>query len=297
MKLLITGGNGQLGKELQSILQEGFSEIGPIAEAYRDCTVLAVDIKDLDITDSRQTAAFIEKEKPDVVVNCAAMTSVDMCEVERDTAYRANALGPANLAKACEHTGAKLCHISTDYVFSGEGNVPFSEYDLCNPKSIYGSTKYMGEVYVREFCSRYFILRTAWLYGYEGGNFVKTIRRLATENKTIKVVRDQVGNPTNANDLAHHILKVIRTEEYGIYHCTGNGICSWYDFAREIVSLSCLDCAVQPCTTEEFPRPARRPAYSALEHRMLRCTVGDEMRPWEDALRQYIHTLDKGGAS
>lgn len=296
MKLIITGSNGQLGKELQTILRKGFSEIGPIAEEYRNCTVLTADIEDLDITDSRQTALFIEREKPDVVINCAAMTNVDMCEVERDTAYRANALGPANLAKACERTGAKLCHISTDYVFSGEGNVPFSEYDLCHPKSIYGSTKYMGEVYVREFCSRYFVLRTAWLYGYEGGNFVKTIRRLAAENKTIKVVRDQVGNPTNANDLAYHILKVIRTEEYGIYHCTGNGICSWFDFAKEIVSLSGLDCAVQPCTTEEFPRPARRPAYSALEHRMLRCTVGDEMRPWEDALRQYIHTLDKGGA-
>lgn len=296
MKLIITGGNGQLGKELQSILRKGFSEIGPIAKEYGDCTVLAVDIEDLDITDNRQTASFIEREKPDIVVNCAAMTNADMCEVERDTAYRANALGPANLAKACERIGAKLCHISTDYVFSGERNIPFSEYDFCNPKNIYGSTKYMGEVYIREFCSQYFILRTAWLYGYEGSNFVKTIRRLATENKTIKVVRDQVGNPTNANDLAHHILKIILTEEYGIYHCTGNGICSWCDFAKEIVSLSGLDCTVQSCTTEEFPRPARRPAYSALENRMLRCTVGDEMRPWEDALQQYIHTLNKGKA-
>jgi dTDP-4-dehydrorhamnose reductase len=153
---------------------------------------------------------------------------------------------------------------------------------------VYGKTKYLGEEYVKQFCSRYFIVRTAWLYGYTGGNFVKTMLRIAREKGSCRVVNDQRGNPTNAADLAHHLLKLLTTEEYGVYHATGNGECSWYEFTRKILEYAKIPAEVSPCTTAEYPTPAKRPAYSALDHAMLRATVGDEFRPWEDALRAFF---------
>jgi dTDP-4-dehydrorhamnose reductase len=247
----------------------------------------------LDISDTPASLSLVERIRPDVIFNCASYTNVDACETNRDIAMLANAIGPRNMAMAANRIGAKLIHISTDYVFSGTEEGERSEWDVCAPQSVYGHTKHLGEQYVRTFCSRHFIVRTAWLYGYEGGNFVKTILRNGKERGSLKVVNDQFGNPTHASDLAHHLLKLAVTEEYGLYHCTGNGTCSWYDFACAIVRHAGISCAVTPCTSEEFPTPAKRPTFSALDNRMLRCTIGNEMRNWESALAAYMAHYDR----
>ena len=292
MNVLITGSNGQLGRELAKNLANGYTELGPIPEELQGAQVVCVDVDEMDITNYDAVVDLVEELSLDVIFNCAAYTNVNGCETDSDTAFRVNALGARNLAMAAERFGAKLIHVSTDYVFSGEGNTPRSEWDLCDPQSVYGKTKYLGEQYVRDFCKRYFIVRTAWLYGYEGNNFVKTIMRIAREKGSATVVSDQFGNPTNAADLAHHLLKLAVTEQYGVYHCTGTGECSWYDFACKIVEYAGIPATVSPCTTAEYPTPAKRPAYSSLDNRMLRNTVGDEMRPWEEALRYFITHLE-----
>lgn len=292
MKLLITGAKGQLGSQIINILKNGFSELGNIAEAYHKAEIVGTDTNDLDISDLNCVVNFLENCKPDLVINCAAYTNVDACETNMDAAFKVNSLGPRNLAIACEKIKAKLLHISTDYVFKGDGNVPCREYDITSPVSAYGKTKLKGEEYVREFCSRYFIVRTAWLYGYNGKNFVKTILNAAKEKGHLDVVDDQRGNPTNAEDLAHHILKIALTNEYGIYHCTGNGECSWYEFAKKIVEYSCIECTVSPIKSDKLTtRAAKRPSYSALDNMILRCTVGDEMRKWEEALKMFIQKV------
>ena len=194
---------------------------------------------------------------------------------------------------AAEEIGAKLVHVSTDYVFSGDAAQPVWEYDLPAPRSVYGKTKLLGEQYVQQFCTHYLIVRTAWLYGYAGNNFVKTILRLARQNGGVTVVDDQLGNPTNAADLAHEILNLLVTKEYGVYHCTGEGVCSWCEFAAEIIRLSGIPATVTPCTTEQFIAGAKkqiapRPAYSALENAMLKATIGNEMRDWKTALACFF---------
>lgn len=288
MKLLITGAAGQLGKEILRQLEKGGSVLGPLPVELTGVQVKGVDLADADLSSLEETRKLLASEKPDVVINCAAYTNVDGCETNWDTAFQANSIGPRNLAMACEELGAKLVHISTDYVFSGVGETPFSEASLPAPCSAYGRSKFLGEEYIRQFSTRWFVVRTAWLYGREGKNFVKTILRVAKEKGQLKVVDDQYGNPTNAEDLAHHLLCLAATEEYGVYHCTGEGICSWYDFASSIVSLAGIEAKVEPCSTEEFNSPTQRPAYSALDHSMLRATVGDKMRPWREALEDYI---------
>ena len=297
MKLLITGENGQLGNELKRQIAQGGSALGPLPESLKNADVTGIDIEDGDLASKEVTFELVERCAPDVVINCAAFTNVDKCETERDTAFSANALAPRNLAMACEKVGAKLVQVSTDYVFSGQGDTPFSEADLPAPRSVYGSTKLLGERYVQQFCSRWFIVRTAWLYGRIGGNFVKTILRVAKEKGELQVVNDQFGNPTNAEDLAHHLLLLAGGEEYGLYHCTGTGICSWYDFAAEIVRLAGVNAKVNPCSTEAFysqaKRQAERPAYSPLDHSMLRATVGDWMRPWKEALAPYVAEMEQ----
>ena len=293
MKILITGAKGQLGSELTSILKSKKSEIGAISPLYDNCEIVAADTDTLDITDALKVNSFLEDFAPDVVINCAAMTNVDGCETKLELAMRVNAIGPLNIARACKKIGAKLVHVSTDYVFDGKNSSPYREWDICAPNSIYGKSKLLGEQYVREQTCRYFIVRTAWLYGYAGHNFVQTILKLAKEKDQIKVVNDQIGNPTNANDLAHHILKMAVTENYGIYHCTGTGEASWFEFASLIVKYAGLKCEVVPCRTSEFSKVAKRPNFSALDNLMLRCAVGDEMRPWQDALLAYINTLKK----
>lgn len=292
MKIVITGGKGQLANEFKTILTTGEAEIAKCPIDITKCETIYVDVDELDITDLDKVNEFVIKEKPDVIINCAAFTNVDGCESNKDAAFKVNALGSRNLAIAAEKIGAKLVHVSTDYVFSGVGSVPLAEYDQTNPSSTYGTTKLMGENYVREFCSKYYIVRTAWLYGYVGKNFVYTMINLGKTKDSITVVNDQRGNPTNANDLAYHILKLINTEEYGVYHCTGEGECSWYDFASKIIELSGESCKVNPCTSEEYakqyPNAAKRPEYSSLDNMMLRCTVGNEMRNWEEAIETFM---------
>lgn len=297
MKILITGSKGQLGNELQDIIKSGKCDICNMPERVKEYEVIALDVGDLDITSFESVKKVLEKEKPDVVINCAAATNVDGCESNVDLAFKINALGPRNLAIICEKIDAKLVQVSTDYVFSGQGIKALTEFDLTAPYSVYGKTKLLGEEFVRDFSSKYYIVRTSWLYGYVGHNFVYTMMKLGKDRDSLSVVNDQLGNPTHANDLAYHILKLIETEEYGVYHCTGKGECSWYDFASEIMKLSGRNCKVNPCTSSEYkamyPNSADRPAYSSLDNMMLRCTVGDEMRDWKDAIKTFMDNVEK----
>lgn len=292
MRILITGSKGQLGNELQDIIKKGYSEIGEVSEEIKNSEVFPLDIDELDITNLEDVKKVLNKIKPDVVINCAAATNVDGCETNQDLAFKINAIGPRNLSMVCDEIGAKIVQVSTDYVFSGKGENPLSEYEIPAPYSVYGKTKLKGEEYVKDFSSKFFIIRTAWLYGYVGKNFVYTMRTLGETKESLNVVDDQRGNPTNANDLAHHILKLIETEEYGVYHCTGQGECSWFEFASLIMELSNRNCKVNPCTSEEFKTAARRPEYSSLDNMMLRATVGDEMRDWKTALEMFIKNLE-----
>lgn len=293
MKILVTGCRGQLGSQIIDILKKGVSELGKIPEQYKNIEIRGTDFDELDITDLGKCQKYIKETKPDIVINSAAYTNVDDCEKNQDLAFKVNSLGPRNLAIACQEVGTKLMHISTDYVFEGNSKLPYKEYDITNPVSVYGKTKLLGENFVRDFCTRYFIVRTAWLYGYNGKNFVKTILKVAREKGHLEVVDDQRGNPTNAEDLAHHIIKLALTDEYGIYHCTGSGECTWYDFAKAIVEYAGISCTVNPSTSDKINRAAKRPSFSSLDNMMLRCTVGDEMREWREALRLFIMNFNK----
>lgn len=292
MKILITGAYGQLGNELVAVLKSGKSEIGEINAEYKNATVTAVDVDTLDITNNSAVEDFVLNGKFNIIINCAAMTNVDGCETNKEAAYKVNAVGVRNLAVAAESIGAKFVHISTDYVFSGTGSVPYCEWDQIAPQSIYGKSKALGEKYALCFCKKTFVVRTAWLYGYIGKNFVKTVRRILREKGAMTVVNDQRGNPTNANDLAHHILKLAVTNEYGIYHCTGEGECSWYEFACEIAKLSGIAGEVTPCTSDEYKSPTKRPEFSSLENLALKYSVGNEMREWKTALKEYINKVE-----
>ena len=288
MKILTTGSKGMLATQVITDLERGYTELGEVPAALKGAQLVLADVDELDITDKAATEAFIAQHNPDIVINCAAYTNVDGCESNQDTAFMVNAIGSRNLAIACENTGAKLVHVSTDYVFRGDEPTPRREYDMPWPISAYGKTKYAGEQFVRQYCKKSFIVRTAWLYGYNGKNFVKTMVWLAKEKGGAKVVNDQHGNPTNAADLSHHLLKIAASEEYGTYHCTGGGECTWFEFAAEIARLAGYEGVMSPCTSEEFPTPTKRPAYSSLDNMMLRVTVGDEMRHWKDALKAYF---------
>lgn len=292
MKILITGASGQLGTEIQRQLKNGGSALGPVPDRLKNATVIVTDVNELDITDRDATIAFVRRHQPDTIISCAAFTNVDGCETNPEAAFKVNAIGASNLAQAAERINARLIHVSTDYVFRGEGNKPLDESERVDPKSVYGKTKALGEEYVKNFCHRYFIVRTAWLYGYAGKNFVKTIVNAGKKFGKLEVVSDQLGNPTNAEDLAHHILQLAVSHDYGVYHCTGEGVCSWYEFASEIIRLSGVDATVAPCTSAEYsakhPAAADRPAWSALENRMLACTVGNHMRDWKVALADFF---------
>ena len=298
MKIIVYKSQGQLSPELIKRRREWERETGPIPEKLPNAPALAVASPELHSSTYMAVDAFIRRYKPDVIINCAAYTNVDGCEANHDAAYKANALGPRNLAQAAEKMGARLVHVSTDYVFSGRenGGVPQDEACLPGPISAYGSTKLMGEKYVQRFCHRHFIVRTAWLYSYYGKNFVKTIVGAGKKYGKLEVVNDQLGNPTNAVDLAHEILQLCVTHEYGLYHCTGEGICSWYDFACEIIRLAGVDATVAPCPSAEYkakhPGSADRPHWSALDNRGLRCSIGNQVRPWQEALACFFRHWD-----
>jgi dTDP-4-dehydrorhamnose reductase len=259
-----------------------------------------VDYGELDISDAAAVDAWFAERGPyDLVVNCAAITNVDGCESDEEGAYRVNATGAENMARAAAACGGKVVHVSTDYVFPGTDPEPRREDDPVGPISAYGRTKLAGEQLVMAACPRSFIVRTAWLYGYVGRNFVKTMLRLAREHGRISVVADQYGNPTSANDLAHEILAVAATEAYGVYHCTNEGTCSWFDLACAAVDLAGVPCGREPLTSAEykrrFPASADRLAFSALDCSKLEAAAGVRMRPWREALGSYMERLPELG--
>lgn len=293
MKLLITGGSGQLGTELIMQLKQGRSVLGKIPEALSGAEVLSPSRKELDICDEAAVKQYISDSNPDAVIHCAAMSDVDGCEDTPELGELVNGVAVSYIASACEAVGSKLVFLSSDYVFSGDKGEAYQTDDICAPLSAYGRSKRLGEINSLNSCSHSFVVRTSWLYGLNGKNFVKTILRNAASASEIKVVNDQLGSPTNAEDLAYHILKLVVTDEYGIYHCTGTGVCSWYDFAKEIVMLSGSHCSVLPCLSSQYKRKAKRPAYSALDNSALNRIVGNEMRYWKDALKDYVQRLEE----
>lgn len=290
MNVLVTGANGQLGTEMRNLAARSehrfiFSDVNSIP----GCETVNLDITNLDAV-----RIVARSEKVDIIVNCAAYTNVDKAEDDIAFADLLNHAAPANLARVAKEIGAVLIHISTDYVFNGRSSVPYREDDPKEPQGVYGATKLKGEMAVEQSGCRYMIFRTAWLYSPYGKNFVKTIRRITSENPSIKVVSDQVGTPTYARDLASLIVRIIDEGMYdrqGIYHFSNEGAISWYDFAKSICSLSGSTCDIVPCHTEEFPSKAVRPHYSVLDKTLVKETFGITIPYWADSLKDCIDRL------
>ena len=277
MKILITGAYGMLGSDLR--------------ETLKDHELLITGSKDLDITDENKVMNYILEKSPEIVINAAAYTAVDNCETDYENAYSVNAIGPKNLAKACNKINIPLIHISTDYVLDGNKRTPLTEEDNLGPKTVYGKTKLEGEKLVQENTKKYFILRTAWLYGIHGKNFVQTMLNLSKKNSELKVVNDQIGSPTYSKDLAIAISELLNSDKYGIYHVTNKGEISWYDFSKKIFELSNIKVNVKPVSTEEFPRPAPRPHYSVLSNQKWVKAGFTPMRNYDEALKDYLSLL------
>lgn len=267
MKILVTGANGMLGQDLCPILED----VGAF--------VIETDVDTLDITNAEQVKEVLSDIRPDMVIHCAAYTNVDKAEEDLKTAELINVNGTENIAEACGKLGITLVYISTDYVFDGEGVEPYTAEDMPNPINNYGITKYEGEEAVRSLCEKYYIARTSWLYGHHGKNFVETMLSLA-DKPELKVVDDQVGCPTWTVELANGIIKLF-SKPYGTYHVCGSGFTSWYGFAKEIFEQSGLNVNLHACTTDEFPRPAKRPKFSVMDN-------GGICRNWQAALHDYL---------
>lgn len=277
MKILLTGAKGQLGRALYNLFTKDDSK----------WEVVAVDKAQLDITNLEQVSEVLAYYRPEIVINCGAYTAVDDCEENEEIAYLVNAEGPHHLAQVCNELHITLVHISTDYVFDGGFKEPIKEETYTMPQTVYGKSKCLGEEYVKTLCDKYFIVRTAWLYG-EGSNFVKTMLRLAKERKEINVVNDQWGSPTSTKDLASFISELIQTDYYGIYHASNEGICSWYEFALTIFEYAGEKVIVNPITSEEYVCKAVRPKYSVLDCSKLRNRGFTPLRTWDSALKEYI---------
>ena len=275
MKILITGSSGMLGHDLIEILKDNHE-------------LILTSSKTLDITDNNRVIEFICENKPDIVINSAAYTNVDGCEENQETAYSINGDGVRNLAIGCSKIDCPLVHISTDYVFNGENTRPWVEDDEIGPISVYGKSKLKGEEAILEILDKFFIIRTAWLYGINGSNFPKTMLELAKNHSEITVVYDEVGTPTYTPDLAKAISQLIETDYYGIYHITNSGSCSWCEFARYIFEIAGKDVKVIPVTASEFARPAPRPHYSVLENKKWIDNGFEPLRSYKDAIKEYI---------
>ena len=278
-KVIVTGANGQLGRAINQ-LYAGSTEY----------ELINTDVGELDITNIDKVMEFTRGIRPYAIINCAAYTAVEACESEEDLAFRINAIGPRNLSIAATETGAKLMHVSTDYVFDGNGHRPYLETDPVGPQGAYGRTKLAGENFVREFGYKHYIVRTAWLYG-DGKNFVKTMLRLSETNDKVRVVKDQVGSPTSAAELAKVIAYLLPTENYGLFHGTCEGDCSWAQFTEEIFRLAGKSTVVEPITSEEYGAAVKRPAYSILENYMLKMTTDFMFSDWHDAIAEYLKTV------
>lgn len=277
MKILIAGAGGQLGLELKELLPK------------RGHDVIALGHKELDIADAPIVARVLEQHSPELVINAAAYTNVDGCETEVETAYRANSLGPRNLAVHCGRLGCELLHVSTNYVFDGDREEPYEPFDLPNPQSVYAKTKRDGEEYVKHLCNRWYVVRSAGVYG-EGHNFVRTMQRVGRERDSLKVKADEYVSPTYALDLAEGIAEILDTGLYGVYHVTNSGYCSWYEFTQEIFKLSGIEVEVHPVPSSEYPLPAPRPANGVLS------TLGSpELRHWREALADFLERDSPSG--
>ncbi len=282
MKILVTGCNGQLGNELRLILDKEFPG-----------SVLYTDVQELDLTDAKAVNAYVVNNEVTHIVNCAAYTAVDRAEEEKMQCAKINTDAVKNIAIAADSNGAKVIHISTDYVFDGTNHRPYRESDKVNPISQYGTTKRKGETALLALAHEALIIRTAWLYSTFGNNFVKTMLRLADSQPEIKVVSDQVGTPTYARDLAAAIAKILHSHQWvpGIFHFTDEGAASWYDFAKAIFRIAGKNVKVTPIPTEDFPTPANRPAYSILDKTRIKATYGVAIPHWEESLRDCMNLL------
>jgi len=280
MRTILIGADGQLGCDIQKHIDK------------KDLVTLT--ISDLDVTDEDKLNKVLFSYSPQAVINTAAFHKVDDCEKENLKAFSVNSVAVRYLAAACKKLGAKLVHISTDYVFDGEKGSPYVEDDTPNPKSAYGISKLAGELYVRYLLPEHFIIRTSSLFGIAGclvkggGNFIETMMKVGREKGEASVVNDQVVSPTYTYDLARKISELIKTEYYGTYHITNKGECSWYDFARKIFELSKMKVDLKPVTSAQFKTPAHRPKYSVLKHGHLEKLKMDDLRSWEEALKAYL---------
>lgn len=284
MRILVTGAKGQLGNELKDL-----------TKSVKNNDFIFTDIEELDITDYEKVATFINSNKIEIIVNCAAYTAVDKAESEAELAYKINKDAVFNLAKAINKNDGILIHISTDFVFDGRKNTPYTEENETNPLSVYGKSKLEGEKIALSEADNLYIIRTSWLYSTYGNNFVKTIIRLARERKKLNVVFDQTGTPTYANDLAMAILALIdktKKGEKSILHFSNEGVASWYDFAVEICRLSKIDCEITPIETKEYPTPAKRPFYSVLNKKKIKNLLEIKIPHWRDSLMKCINKLN-----
>ncbi|MBD2871534.1 dTDP-4-dehydrorhamnose reductase [Paenibacillus arenilitoris] len=280
MKIFITGARGQLGRDLVDWFD-------------KDHEVIGAGRAELDVTNLSEVQQVIRAVRPEAVIHAAAYTSVDRAESEPDEAYRVNVFGSRNMAWAAREVGAKLCYISTDYVFDGTSSKPYREYDQTNPIGIYGKSKRAGEEVSQLLVPHTFIVRTSWVYGRHGNNFVKTMLKLAKEKGYMKVVSDQVGSPTYTIDLCRFVEKLLETEKYGIYHASNSGHCSWFEFAKAIMEEAGSNAVVESCTTEQFPRPAPRPTFSVMDHMAIRLNGFDDLPTWRDALKRFLLELER----
>jgi dTDP-4-dehydrorhamnose reductase len=278
MKVLIIGSEGMLGHDLVDILS-------------KENEISTTTIDTLDITDIEKTIKTVKNINPDVVVHAAAFTDVDGSESNEDLAYKVNVIGTRNVAVACRKTDAALVYICTDYVFDGTKGISYRESDQTNPLSVYGKTKYLGEVCVKEILSKFYVVRTSWLYGYHGPNFITTMLNLAEKMDSISVVADQIGSPTYTVDLSQAIAELIKKPIYGTYHITNSDHCSWYEYAQEIFKIAGMNIEVNPVTTEEFGSAAPRPKYSVLENYNWKMEGFPKIRSYKDALRDYMRLL------
>ena len=287
MKILITGGNGQLG-----------SEIKEIASAYKKFTFIYADLPELDICDFESLNGFVNKHNIQAVINCAAYTAVDKAETDIETAERVNALGVENIVKVMQAVNGKVIQISTDYVFDGTNHTPYIEDDIVNPLGIYGITKLKGENKIFNSDINGIVIRTSWLYSSFGNNFVKTMLRLGQEKSSLNVIFDQVGTPTYAGDLAKACLDILSGNDVlhskgKLYHYSNEGVASWYDFAKTIMEFGNVDCSVSPIETKAYPTPAKRPFYSILNKSKIKADFGLEIPYWRNSLLKCIQTLNK----
>lgn len=280
MKVVVTGAKGMLGQALQKQLSEKYE-------------VIALSREKLDITNFGAVNEYLTAYRPEVVINAAAFTNVDGCESDQEMAFLINAVGPRNLAIVCNEINASLVHVSTDYVFNGKGIQPYGEFDKTDPVSVYGKTKLAGEELVKSLMNKFFIVRTSWLFGEGGHNFVKTVLRLAKERDYLAIVDDQVGIPTYTQDLARAIRQLISTNYFGIYHITNNDTCSWYEFAKEILEQAgTTNTEVRAIKSDELNRPAPRPSFSVLDNRFWRLAGFPELRSHREALKDYLNNLE-----